>query len=352
MNVNSVKVGIIGVAGYAGGELARLLGVHPNAQLAYVSSNSGAGMPLADVLPGFRGFGDLVCEAPDLTRAIDLCDILFAAQEGGWASENAAEILATGKKLIDISADFRLCDPDTYRQWYKMEPAADEVQGQAVYGLPEINRERIRGASLIANPGCFPTSVILALMPAIKHKLIDERSIIINSMSGVSGAGRSKHNLTYHFPELNESASAYGVGGTHRHTPEIEQVLSDIAQHFVQVSFTPHLIPITRGILTTVVAPIAAGVDASKICGVYAEAYANEPFVHMMPPGKFPATKHTQGTNNVLIGLAADSRMNLLTIVSAEDNLVKGAAGQAIQNMNIMCGFDETAGLTMPGMWP
>jgi N-acetyl-gamma-glutamyl-phosphate reductase len=348
----TVKVGIIGVAGYGGGETARLLVQHPQAELVYVSSESSAGRPIVDVLPGFRGRSNLVCQPFSMAEALDSCDLLIAAQEGGWAAANARTVLAAGKKLIDISADLRLRDPDVYRQWYKLEPAVPEIQAKAVYGLPELFRDKIKGATLVANPGCYPTSAILALAPAVRERAIDTDFIVINSMSGVSGAGRSKHNLAYHFPELNESASAYGVGGTHRHTPEIEQALSDVAGRPITVSFTPHLIPITRGIVTTATAPLRDAFNEEQVWAIYEAAYADEPFVHVLPAGQWPASKHTTGSNNVIIALAVDRRVNRLTVVSVEDNLIKGAAGQAVQNMNILCGFDETAGLDLPGIWP
>ena len=307
---------------------------------------------LADVLPPFRGRTTLVCEPFDLDKACAACDVVFFAQESGWAARHASEFLARGKQVIDLSADFRLRDADTYRAWYKLEPAASDLQAQAVYGLPELNREAVANARLIANPGCYPTAAILALAPAVRAGLIDHSTIVINSMSGVSGAGRSKHSLAYHFPELNESAAAYGVAGAHRHTPEIEQALSDVAGDTVEVSFTPHLVPITRGILTTAVAHLTPGVSLDDLRHSYEAAYEDEPFVHLLPQGSLPATKHTQGTNNVLISLAVDTRLNRLTVVAAEDNLVKGAAGQAIQNFDLMNGYPETAGLEMAGMWP
>jgi N-acetyl-gamma-glutamyl-phosphate reductase len=347
----TTRVAIVGVAGYAGGELARLLLSHPEVELAYVSSNSAAGMRLAEVFPGLLGRTDLVCSKFAMADVLDSADIVFSAQENGWAAENAGALLAAGKIVIDISADFRLRDRETYSTWYKRDAAPAEILSKAVYGLPELWRDRVKGAKLVANPGCYPTSAILAIAPAIANGLIDEDHIVINSMSGVSGAGRSKQSLQYHFPEVNESASAYGIAGRHRHTPEIEQALSDVAGHAVRVSFTPHLIPITRGILTTAVAPLL-GASSEQVYATYEMAYATEPFVHVLPCGRFPTTKQTAGTNNVLLDVAVDARLGVLTVVSAEDNLIKGAAGQAIQNMNIICGFDETTGLTQGGIWP
>lgn len=350
--MSKTRVGIIGVAGYGGVQLTTLLLGHPNVELTYLASSSADGTLIGDLFPGFMGRSDLVCEAYDAAKLLEAVDIVFAAQEGGWAIANAAPILSVGKKLIDISADLRLRDPAAYRRWYGGEPAPQSLQSKAVYGLPELFRNQIKGASLIANPGCYPTSAILALAPAIRHRLIDESAIVVSSMSGVSGAGRSKQTLQYHFPELNENASAYGVGGTHRHTPEIEQALSDIAGHPVTVSFMPHLIPITRGILTSVIVPLREGTNYAQVREVYETTYAPEPFVHVLRDKQFPTTKQTYASNNLLIGLAHDARTNRLTIISAEDNLVKGMAGQAVQNMNIMLGFDEAAGLSLPGQWP
>ena len=288
-----LRVGIIGVAGYGGGELARLLSAHPCVTLNYISSESSSGRELADVLPPFRGRTNLVCEQFNPDAACAKCDIVFFAQEGGWASRHAADFLAQSKQVIDLSADLRLRDPDTYRAWYQLEPAAPDVQNQAVYGLPELNRHLIQSAKLIANPGCYPTSAILALAPAVRNKMVDPSTIVINSLSGVSGAGRSKHSLAYHFPELNESAAAYGLAGAHRHTPEIEQALSDVAGESILVSFTPHLIPITRGIFTTSVAKLHGETSAEEIQAIYTSAYESEPFVHVLPLGQLPATKHT-----------------------------------------------------------
>jgi N-acetyl-gamma-glutamyl-phosphate reductase len=223
---------------------------------------------------------------------------------------------------------------------------------RAVYGLPELHREEIREAQIIANPGCYPTSAILALAPAIASDAVKLDTIIINSMSGVSGAGRSKHTLQYHFPELNESASAYGVGGGHRHTPEIEQALSVLAGRQVIVSFTPHLVPITRGILTTVVVELQKDLSATELVSLIAKFYENETFVNVLPAGSFPSTKHAAGSNYVHIGATIDPRTGRATIISAEDNLIKGAAGQAIQNMNLMYGIPEETGLMMAGMFP
>jgi N-acetyl-gamma-glutamyl-phosphate reductase len=345
-----LRAGIVGVSGYGGGELARLLLEHPDVNLTYVTSNTYAGKPLAAALPGTQGRSALVCEPYEAAACVDKCDFVFLAGESGLAMKIAPALLEAGKKIVDLSADFRLKDSAVYQEWYKAEHTAPQLLAEAVYGLPELNRERIKTAHLVANPGCYPTSAILALAPLLTGDWIDPRTIIVDSHSGVSGAGRSKFSLDYHFAEVNESIRPYGVGGIHRHTPEIEQALSGVAGQDVTVTFTPHLAPITRGILTTAYATLFA--DKNKLQARYREFYHEAPFVAILDPGQFPATKHTQGTNYCHIGLAVDARTNRVIVMSAEDNLVKGAAGQAIQNMNLISGFAETTGLTMAAMWP
>lgn len=344
------RVGIVGVSGYGGGELARLLSAHPHIELTYVTSGTYEGKSLAAALPGIAGRTNLICERFDAAAAIERCDVVFLAGEAGLAMEHAPALLAAGKKVIDLSADFRLKDPAEYQVWYKRVHTATALLPQAVYGLPELFREQIRPASLIANPGCYVTSATLALAPLLAAKKIDPDTIIIDSHSGVSGAGRSKFGLDYHFSEINESIKAYGVGGTHRHTPEIEQNLAAVTGSGIRITFTPHLSPITRGILTTAYAKLTT--DPAGLTNLFREYYADAPFVVVLDEGQYPATKWTQGTNYCYLGVGVDSRTGRVIVISAIDNLVKGAAGQAIQNMNLICGWDETAGLTMPAMWP
>ncbi len=346
--MDKLKVGIVGVSGYGGGELARLLLQHPDVELAYVTSGTYADQPLSAALPGMTGRTGLICEKFDASVAAEKCDFVFLAGENGLAMRVAPGLLEAGKKIVDLSADFRLKDADVYREYYKAEQSAPHLLQDAVYGLPELYKSQITNARLLANPGCYVTSAILALAPVLDH--VDLGSIIVDSLSGVSGAGRSKFGLDYHFSEVNESARPYGVGGTHRHTPEIEQSLSWEAKRPVTLSFTPHLIPITRGILTTAYANLTGPSDALHT--LYADFYKDAPFVNILEPGQFPATKHVFGTNYCHIGLAVDKRTNRVIVTSVIDNLVKGAAGQAIQNMNLMCGFDETSGLTMAAVWP
>jgi N-acetyl-gamma-glutamyl-phosphate reductase len=350
--LETVRVGIIGVSGYGGGELTRLFLGHPHARITYATSATYKGKPLSVPLPGVAGRIDLTCEEFDPDIAAQRCDVLFLAGEAGLAMSIAPGLVDAGKKAIDLSADFRLKNSSDYLAWYKAEHTAPAWLDRAVYGLPELFRNEIKQADLVANPGCYPTSAILALAPLLQADLVDRNSLVIDSISGVSGSGRSKFGLDTHFSEVNESVKPYGVGGIHRHTPEIEQALTAVAGEPIVVTFTPHLAPITRGILTTAYATLKEGGDAGALRQMYAEHYAREPFVVVLDAGEFPATKHALGTNYCYIGVAVDRRTNRAIIVSAEDNLVKGMAGQAVQNMNIMCGFDERSGLTMAALWP
>jgi N-acetyl-gamma-glutamyl-phosphate reductase len=352
-----LKVGIVGVSGYGGGELARLLAAHPNVQLTYVTSSTYAGKPLRAALPGAAP-SDLVCAVFDSAVCADQCDFVFLAGETGLAMKVAPGLLDAGKKIVDLSADFRLKDPAVYQEWYKAEHTAPQLLAEAVYGLPELGRDAITKARLLANPGCHVTAAVLGLAPLLASNAVNHDSLIADSYSGVSGAGRSKFSLDYHFSEVNESMRPYGVGGIHRHIPEIEQTLSTVSDMRggpIKLTLTPHLAPITRGILTTAYATLAPpelGAGEADLHALYREFYQDAPFVTILEPGQFPATKHVYGTNFCHIGLAVDKRTNRVIVVSAIDNLVKGAAGQAIQNMNLMCGFDETAGLTMGAVWP
>ena len=352
---DKLKVGIVGVSGYAGGELARLLAAHPNVELTYVTSSTYAGKPLRAALPGAAP-SDLVCEVFDPAACADKCEFVFLAGEAGLAMKVAPGLLEAGKKIVDLSADFRLKDPAVYQEWYKAEHTAPQLLGEAVYGLPEITKKiTIQKARLLANPGCHVTAAVLGLAPLLNMEIVETKSLIVDSYSGVSGAGRSKFGLDYHFSEVNESMRPYGVGGIHRHTPEIEQALSWLGGEDALVTLTPHLAPITRGILTTAYATPKQATPAETLSNLYARYqgwYKQAPFVTILEPGQFPATKHVYGTNFCHIGLALDKRTNRVIVVSAIDNLVKGAAGQAIQNMNLMSGFDETVGLTMGAVWP
>ena len=347
-----IKVGIVGALGYAGGELVRLLCGHPNVRLAYLSSEMEKSVRMSDVLPNLRGFLDAECLPYDPKTAVERSGVLFIAQHAGWAAKHSRTFLEAGLKVIDFGADFRLRSPAEYEKWYEIPHESPDLLDKAVYGLPEFYRSQIKEATLIANPGCYPTGAILALAPLLKERLVEPDTIIVDSKSGVSGAGRMSHKLELHFPELNQSVKAYGVG-THRHTPEIEQELGFLAGRPVTISFTPHLVPITRGILTTAYADlISKEWTSEELTVLYREFYQSEPFVSILDAEHYPATKDTYGSNACYIGLKVDPRTGRAVVISALDNLVKGAAGQAVQNMNIMFGLDEKAGLNGPGVFP
>ena len=352
-----VRAAIIGVSGYAGGELARILARHPSVELAFVSSETYAGKLLTTAFPGLSGTaaGQLICQKADLEAASDACEVLFLAQESGAAMLATEALLTAGKKVIDISADFRLRDPDVFGAWYKMPHAAPHLltNGTAVYGLTEWNHEAVTTAKLLANPGCFPTATVLALAPLIADGIIHRDGIIVDAKSGVSGAGRAKSDLMYRFGEVNESLQAYGVGGIHRHTPEIEQSLSSVAGEPITLVFTPHLVPMTRGILATCYAKLLdPEMTAEDVTDVLRSNYEDEPFVIVREPGDFPTTKDVYGSNFCHLCAAVEPRTGTVILLSVIDNLVKGAAGQAVQNMNLMCDLPETAGLEGGGLWP
>lgn len=351
MTPKQLSVAVIGASGYAGGELLRLLLSHPFARLVLAVSESYSGQPLSAAFPGIR-FTDLKFSSFDKFRINEAAELIFLAQDHGVAMRYAPDFLSAGKKVIDISADFRLKDPAAFHLWYKHEHSARELLAQAVYGLPEIFGAEIQKAQLVANPGCYPTASALALAPLLSGELIDFDSIVIDAKSGVSGAGRAKHSLDFHFPELNENFRAYGIAGTHRHTPEIEQTLSLLAGKNVVVSFTPHLLPISRGILASCYARLRKPVSASELISRFSDFYREHAFVTVLEEGKLPTTKAVSGTNQCHIGIGVDSRTERVTVLSAIDNLNKGAAGQAVQNMNLMCGFPETAGLEGAALWP
>lgn len=345
-----IDVGIVGASGYGGGELLRWLSSHPDARVKAATSSTYADKPVSASFPGLANRLNLTFSAGSDPQEMAGCAVVFLARGNGAAMKVAPELLAMGCKVIDLSADFRFRDPADHAVWYGMAHASPNLTRSAVYGLPELHRDEIRGATLVGNPGCYSTTSILALAPLVAGRLIDNGSIIIDGKSGVSGAGRSQFGLDFHFSEVNESTSAYKAGGTHRHTGEIEQELSLLANMPLRVSFTPHLVPMTRGILATCYANLTTMQSADDLRSLYRDFYADAPFVYVTDG--LPATKHTTGSNMCHIGLVTDGRTNRVTVVSSTDNLGKGMVGQAIQNMNLMCGFEETAGLTTPGMWP
>ncbi|MEP6756625.1 MAG: N-acetyl-gamma-glutamyl-phosphate reductase [Chthonomonadales bacterium] len=348
--MSKIKIGIMGASGYGGGELIRTLLRHPHSEIKVATSNTYAGKPVWASFPGLQGFTDLQYSPDGDPSAFDECDLVFLARDNGQAMNFAGDYVARGIRVIDLSADFRFRDPAEYAVWYNMEHASPELTVGSDYGLPELHEQAIRQASIVGNPGCYATASILALAPLYSHELAHTDNIIVDGKSGISGAGRSKFSLDYHFPEANESVTAYKIGGTHRHTGEIEQELSAIAGAPLKVSFTPHLVPMTRGILLTAYANLVGEKSTADLLGIYREFYAKAPFVQVVD--KLPSTKHVAGSNMCHIGLSVDPRTNRVTVISVIDNLGKGMVGQAIQNMNIMFHQRQENGLLAPGLWP
>lgn len=345
-----LKVAVVGASGYTGVELLRLLHCHPEVAVTCITSEQSAGKPVAEIFPTLRSRYSQVLENLEPVRVADKADLVFTALPHKAAMEVVPTFLKLGKRVIDLSADYRFSDAAVYERWYEphMNP---ELLAKAVYGLPEVRRAKIKGAKLVGNPGCYPTSVILGLMPLLKNGLIDHTTIIADSKSGVSGAGRGAkvENL---YCEVNDGFKAYGVGGVHRHIPEIEQELSLVAGEQITISFTPHLVPMDRGILSTIYARLSVSASAADLVKLYADFYDGEPFVRVLPAGSFPSTAHVRGSNFCDIGVAVDSRTGRVVVVSAIDNLVKGAAGQAVQNMNIVFGLPETLALEGLALFP
>jgi len=342
-----IKVGIVGGTGYTGAELLRLFAQHPHAQVTLLTSRKEAGARADALFPHLRGHTDLGFTAPD-PEALAACDAVFFATPHGTAMEMAPALVARGVKVVDLSADFRLRDPGTFKQWYKLDHAAPELLAEAVYGLPEVHRDAIRGARVVGNPGCYPTSVQLGLLPLLEADAIERDGLIADCKSGVSGAGREAR-LGSMFTEASDSFKAYGVPG-HRHLPEIQQGLADIARGAVGLTFVPHLLPLIRGIHATVYARVKRDdVDLQKL---FEDRYANEPFVDVAPAGDHPETRGVRGANTcrIAVHLAPDRRT--VVVLSVIDNLVKGASGQAVQNFNLMFGLDEGAGLLAPPLAP
>ncbi len=361
-NISQLKVAVVGASGYTGAELARLLANHPRAELTLATaSGDRAGQKLSALFPSLRGVCDVVCEEYSADKIAAECDFVFIALGHGKALEIAPELVQRGLKVCDLGADYRLRDTSEYKQWYKLDHTAADLLEQAVYGLPEYQRENIKGAQLVANPGCYVTSSVLALAPFMAADAINPHSIIIDAASGTSGAGRASFSLDFHFAEVHDNYKAYGVAG-HRHTPEIEQGLNDAVggaldpQQQALVTFTPHLLPISRGILaTSYAAPsgkLASELSVENAHEILRAHYENEPFVRVLPIGQLPSIKNVVGSNFCDIGVAVDTRTKRLIVISAIDNLVKGASGQAVQNMNLMNGFEETDGLQSPALFP
>ena len=337
-----LNVGIYGATGYTGSLLVRLLSNHPEAQIRFGTSESSAGQLLSDVFP---------CPYDlKLVRANDAplsnVDVAFLCLPHAESMEMVRRVREAGMKAIDLSADFRLKDVETYESWYKVKHIATDLLAEAVYGLPEIHREAIRTTQLLANPGCFPTGVILGLYPLASNDLLIDKTLIIDSKTGLSGAGRSL-KLVSHFVEANENLSPYSIGHRHRHTTEMEQELNLTETGPYQVIFSPHLLPVNQGILSTMYVTVSDGYDAARLLDIYRQTYAGEPFVQILPEGRLATLRHVVNTNLCTISVTQVDETNRFIVVTAIDNLLKGASGQALQNMNLMFGLDEQAGLRL-----
>lgn len=339
-----IKVAVVGSTGYVGTDLIRLLIKNPDVDLKYITSESYEGEAYSSIYENYRDVFTKTCTSKDLEKISEEVDLIFMALPHGIVSNEINNSILEKAKVIDISADYRLKDREVYEKWYNTEHGSPELLEEAVYGLCEKNREDIKKARLVANPGCYPTSSILSLMPLVEEDLIEKNSIIIDAKSGVTGAGRGI-NLGTHFTECNESLKAYSIGA-HRHTPEIEEQLGNI------VNFTPHLIPMNRGILTTSYASLKEDLDYGDIKKIYEKYYKDEYFVRLTKEGVFPETKWVKGSNFCDIGFKVDKRTNRIIVVGAIDNMIKGAAGQAVQNMNIMFGLKENTGLEDVAIFP
>ena len=344
-----IKVGIVGGTGYTGVELLRLLSAHPDAQLTAITSRKEDGLPVAEMFPSLRGHVELAFSAPD---KVDLaaCDVVFFATPHGVAMAQAPALLAAGVKVIDLAADFRLKDQAAFEQWYKIPHTAPELLEQAVYGLPELNREAIKSATLIANPGCYPTTMQLGFYPLLKAGLVDAGSLIADAKSGVSGAGR-KAEIGTLFSESSDNFKAYGVSG-HRHTPETAAQLQRYTDQKVGLVFTPHLVPMIRGMHATLYARLTKDIDNAALQALFEEQYKDEAFVDVMPFGAHPETRSTRGSNMLRLALHRPPGSDMVVILVVQDNLVKGAAGQAVQCMNLMFGLAETTGLQHIALLP
>lgn len=343
-----IKAAVLGATGYAGIELVRLLTNHPEVSIEILGSKSFAGQKISDVYQNFEHILEKECTEVDLEEAAK-CDVAFTALPHGASKEVIPSLIEKGLRVIDLSGDFRYDDPEVYAQWYGQEHSAPELLKESVYGLPELHREEIKKARLIGNPGCYTTCSILGAYPLLASGLGDTKNIIADAKSGVTGAGRGL-GLAYHFCECTENTKAYKIA-KHRHTSEIEQELSHAAGEKIMISFTPHLIPQKRGILSTIYINLKKPCTTEEIVDLYKDFYKNEFFVRVKDAGKLPETKHVAGSNFVDIGICVDERLQRAVVVSAIDNIVKGAAGQAVQNMNLLFGLDEKTGLKNAGFY-
>ena len=341
-----IKVGIVGGTGYTGVELLRLLALHPQVELRAITSRADAGTPVNQMFPSLRGFLDISFTHPD-TAHLEQCDVVFFATPNGIAMQQVRALLDAGVRVIDLAADFRIKDVKVWEKWYGMSHACPDLIAQAVYGLPEVNRDKIRQAQLVANPGCYPTAVQLGFFPLLEAGLVDAGSLIADAKSGVSGAGR-KAEVGSLFSEASDNFKAYGVSG-HRHLPEIRQGLASVAKHEVGLTFVPHLTPLIRGIHATLYARLKSDTDLQTM---FEKRYENEPFVDVMPAGSLPETRSVRGSNRCRIAVHRPQDGDTVVVLSVIDNLVKGAAGQAVQNMNIMFGLPEATALNLVPLLP
>lgn len=341
MQMEKIKAGIIGASGYAGAELVRILLTHPQAEIAGISARSYLGQSVKKLYPGLNKATELVFEEEDIV--IEKSDIIFASLPHGLSENIAKKCIEQGKRFIDLGADFRLEKEEEYNAWYHQSYNEKELHEESVYGLSEIHRDSIKTARIIGNPGCYPTSIALGCYPALKAGIVNTEHLIIDSKSGTTGAGKEPKENT-HFPRTNEAFAPYGVA-KHRHTPEIEQMLTEVAGEEVKITFVPHLLPINRGIISTIYLPLKEALDLQNIYEIYEEAYKDETFVRLLELGETADLKFVKYSNYCDISLHLDERCKTLVVVACIDNMVKGAAGQAIQNMNLMCGFPEDTGL-------
>lgn len=342
-----ITAGIVGGTGYTGVELLRLLAAHPQVRLEVITSRGNAGTPVADLFPNLRGVLDIAFTEPDPAR-LGECDVVFFATPNGTCMAMAPELIERGCRVIDLGADFRLRDLEVFSEWYGMPHSCPELAAEAVYGLPEMHRDAVRGARLVANPGCYPTAVQLGFLPLVESGLVDVDHLIADAKSGASGAGRQPKQHTL-LCEAAENFHAYGAAG-HRHLPEIRQGLAEAAGREVGLTFVPHLVPMIRGIHATLYARLRD--PAADLQALYEERYAGEPFVDVLPPGSQPETRSVRGGNMVRIAVHRPQGGDMALVLAVEDNLVKGAAGQAVQNMNLMFGLDETTGLRHVAVLP
>ncbi len=342
-----ISVAVVGGTGYTGAELLRLLISHPEVQIKKVTSRANAGTLVGEEYPQFRKLLDQKFVNPTTTELAE-CDLVFFATPNGTAMQMVPELLQSGVKVIDLAADFRLQNLEQWNQFYGIEHTCPELIAEAVYGLPELNREKIRHAKLVANPGCYPTAITLGFLPLLKANIVEADSLIADAKSGISGAGRQQKNANL-FSEVAENMRAYAVG-THRHRPEIEQTLASASTVIPKLVFVPHVVPMVRGICATLYAQLTD--SKADLQALFEEEYKNELFVDVMPSGSHPETANVRGSNFCQIAVHKSANTNTAIILSVEDNLVKGAAGQAIQNMNLMFGYDEGLGLSQAALWP